>query len=132
MTQTIEDYAIIGDTETAALVGRDGSIDWLCLPRFDSGSCFAKLLGGNKHGHWQIAADEPIMSHVRQYRGDSMVLDTEITTDRGVVRVVDFMPPRHHHPRVVRIVQGIEGEVRMRTELLMRFEYCLLYTSRCV
>ena len=123
VAQTIEDYAIIGDTETAALVGRDGSIDWLCLPRFDSGSCFAKLLGENKHGRWQITADEPVRSHVRRYRGDSMVLDTEITTDSGVVRVVDFMPPRHHHPRVVRIVQGIEGQVRMHTELLMRFEY---------
>ena len=124
MTQILEDYAIIGDTETAALVGRDGSIDWLCLPRFDSGSCFAKLLGENKHGRWQIAADEPVMAHVRRYRGRSMVLDTEITTESGgIVRVVDFMPPRHHHPRVVRIVQGIEGEVRMRTELLMRFEY---------
>jgi GH15 family glucan-1,4-alpha-glucosidase len=123
VTQTIEDYAIIGDTETAALVGRDGSIDWLCLPRFDSGSCFAKLLGENKHGRWEIAVDEPVVSHVRRYRGHSMVLDTEITTESGVVRIVDFMPPRHHHPRVVRIVQAIEGEVRMRTELLMRFEY---------
>src|ERR1700691_1651625 len=106
MPLRIEDYALIGDTETAALVGRDGSIDWLCLPRFDSGSCFAKLLGENKHGRWLITANEPVMSQVRRYRGDSMVLDTEITTDHGVVRVVDFMPPRHHHPRVVRIVQG--------------------------
>ena len=123
MTQNIEDYAIIGDTETVALVGRDGSIDWLCLPRFDSGSCFAKLLGDNKHGRWQITADEPVVSNVRRYQGDSMVLETVITTETGVVSVVDFMPPRHHHPRVVRIVRGIEGEVRMRTELLMRFEY---------
>jgi GH15 family glucan-1,4-alpha-glucosidase len=123
VAQLIEDYAIIGDTETAALVGRDGSIDWLCLPRFDSGSCFAKLLGGSKHGRWQITADEPITSHVRRYRADSMVLDTQITTANGTVRVVDFMPPRHHHPRVVRIVQGIKGEVRMRTELLIRFDY---------
>ena len=76
MAQLIEDYAIIGDTETAALVGRDGSIDWLCLPRFDSGSCFAKLLGGSKHGRWQITADQPTTSHDRRYRGDSMVLDT--------------------------------------------------------
>jgi GH15 family glucan-1,4-alpha-glucosidase len=123
VTQPIEDYAIIGDTETAALVGRDGSIDWLCLPRFDSGSCFAKLLGENKHGRWLIAADQPVLSHVRRYQGESMVLETEITTDSGVVRVVDFMPPRHHHPRVVRLVQGVEGEVQMHTELLMRFEY---------
>ena len=123
MAQAIEDYAIIGDTETAALVGRDGSIDWLCLPRFDSGSCFAKLLGEDQHGRWQIAVDEPVTSHVRRYRGDTLVLETEITTANGVVRVVDFMPPRHHHPRVVRIVQGIEGEVPMSTELFIRFEY---------
>jgi GH15 family glucan-1,4-alpha-glucosidase len=123
MAQRIEDYAMIGDAETAALVGRDGSIDWLCLPRFDSGSCFAKLLGEDKHGHWQITADETVISSVRRYRGTSMVLETEITNSHGVVQVVDFMPPRHHHPRVVRIVRGIEGEVRMRTELVMRFEY---------
>jgi GH15 family glucan-1,4-alpha-glucosidase len=123
MGQRVEDYAMIGDTETAALVGRDGSIDWLCLPRFDSGSCFAKLLGENKHGHWQITADEPVFSSVRRYRGTSMVLETEITSSTGVAQVVDFMPVRHHHPRVVRIVRGIEGEVRMRTELVMRFDY---------
>lgn len=114
---------MIGDTETAALVGRDGSIDWLCLPRFDSGSCFAKLLGENEHGHWRIAADEPVTSHTRRYRGASMVLETEIATDGGVVRVLDFMPPRHHHPRVVRIVQGVEGDVAMRTDLVIRFEH---------
>jgi GH15 family glucan-1,4-alpha-glucosidase len=114
---------MIGDTETAALVGRDGSIDWLCLPRFDSGSCFAKLLGENEHGHWQLIADDEITSHVRRYRGASMVLETEITTNTGVVQLVDFMPPRHHHPRVVRIIRGIEGDVQMRTELVMRFEY---------
>ena len=123
MIQRIEDYAMIGDTETAALVGRDGSIDWLCLPRFDSGSCFAKLLGEEKHGHWQIIADEPVTSYVRRYRSRSMVLETQITTGTGVVQVIDFMPPRHHHPRVVRIVRGVEGEVRMRTELIMRFDY---------
>ena len=119
----IEDYAMIGDTETAALVGRDGSIDWLCLPRFDSGSCFAKLLGEKKHGRWQVIADQPVTSHVRRYRSRSMVLETEITTGTGVVQVIDFMPPRHHHPRVVRIVRGVEGEVQMRTELVLRFEY---------
>jgi GH15 family glucan-1,4-alpha-glucosidase len=123
VTQAIEDYAMIGDTETAALVGRDGSIDWLCLPRFDSGSCFTKLLGDNDHGRWQIVADEEVASHLRRYRSRSMVLETEITTDTGVVQVIDFMPPRHHHPRVVRIVRGVAGEVAMRTELVMRFEY---------
>ncbi len=114
---------MIGDTETAALVGRDGSIDWLCLPRFDSGSCFAKLLGDYNHGCWQITADDEITSHVRRYRSRSMVLETEVRTRTGVVQVVDFMPPRHRHPRVVRIVRGIEGEVQMRTDLVMRFEY---------
>ena len=114
---------MIGDTETAALVGRNGSIDWLCLPRFDSGSCFAKLLGENEHGHWQLLADQPVTSHVRRYRSRSMVLETEITTGTGVVQVIDFMPPRHHHPRIVRIVRCVEGEVQMRTELVMRFEY---------
>jgi GH15 family glucan-1,4-alpha-glucosidase len=123
VTQAIEDYAMIGDTETAALVGRDGSIDWLCLPRFDSGSCFAKLLGEKHHGCWQLITDQPVTSHVRRYRRRSMVLETEITTATGVVQVVDFMPPRHHHPRVVRIVRCLEGEVQMRTELVMRFEY---------
>ncbi len=125
MTQDIEDYAMIGDTETAALVGRDGSIDWLCLPRFDSGSCFAKLLGEKEHGRWQITPDQPVTSNIRRYRSRSMVLETEITTDTGVVRVIDFMPPRHHHPRVVRLVQGVKGDVQMRTELIMRFEYGL-------
>jgi GH15 family glucan-1,4-alpha-glucosidase len=123
VAQPIEDYAMIGDTETAALVGRDGSIDWLCLPRFDSGSCFANLLGENQHGRWQIIANEQITSHMRRYRSSSMVLETEITTASGTVQVLDFMPPRHHHPRVVRIVRGVKGAVQMRTELIMRFEY---------
>ncbi len=123
VTQPIEEYAMIGDTETAALVGRDGSIDWLCLPRFDSGSCFAKLLGDDGNGRWQLMAHGPVTSHVRSYRSRSMVLETEITTASGVVQVVDFMPPRHHHPRVVRIVRGVDGEVQMRTELVMRFGY---------
>jgi GH15 family glucan-1,4-alpha-glucosidase len=125
VTQRIEDYAMIGDTETAALVGRDGSIDWLCLPRFDSGSCFAGLLGEDRHGRWLITADEPVTSRTRRYRGSTLVLETEITTAGGSVRVVDFMPPRHHHPRIVRMVMGITGEVRMRTELIIRFEYGL-------
>ncbi len=125
MAQRIEDYAVIGDTETAALVGRDGSIDWLCLPRFDSGSCFAKLLGHNDHGRWLVAVDEPVVSHVRQYQDSSMVLQTDIDTEHGAVRVIDFMPPRHHHPRVVRIVRGMRGTVRMRSELSIRFEYGL-------
>jgi GH15 family glucan-1,4-alpha-glucosidase len=123
MSQLIEDYALIGDTHTAALVGRDGSIDWLCLPRFDSGSCFTKLLGDDAHGRWLVTADGPVRSRSRSYRGSTLILETELVTAGGVVRVVDFMPPRHRHPRVVRVVQGIAGEVRMRTELSIRFEY---------
>ena len=106
-------------------MGRDGSIDWLCLPRFDSGSCFAKLLGGDEHGRWLITADAgvEVTSRTRRYRGLTMVLETELTTPGGKVVVVDFMPPRHHHPRLVRIVKGVEGEVQMHTELSIRFEY---------
>jgi GH15 family glucan-1,4-alpha-glucosidase len=123
VSQRIEDYALIGDTHTAALVGRDGSIDWLCLPRFDSGSCFAKLLGDDDHGRWRIAVDGPVISSVRRYRSSTLVLETDISTEGGTVRVIDFMPPRHRHPRVVRIVQGIAGVVRMRTDVSIRFEY---------
>jgi GH15 family glucan-1,4-alpha-glucosidase len=124
MTQRIEDYALIGDTQTAALVGRDGSIDWLCLPRFDSGSCFARLLGNEGHGRWLIAPDaEAEVSSTRSYRGDTLVLETEWHTSEGSVRVIDFMPPRHYHPRVIRIVEGVAGSVDMSTELVIRFEY---------
>jgi GH15 family glucan-1,4-alpha-glucosidase len=123
MSQLIEDYALIADTHTAALVGRDGSIDWLCLPRFDSGSCFAKLLGDDAHGRWLVTADGSVSSRSRGYRGSTLVLETELVTAGGIVRVIDFMPPRHDHPRVVRVVQGVDGEVRMRTELSIRFEY---------
>jgi GH15 family glucan-1,4-alpha-glucosidase len=118
----IEDYAIIGDTQTAALVGRDGSIDWLCLPRFDSGACFAALLGTHDNGHWQLAPiDEARVE--RRYRGDSLVLETTFTTPGGVVRVVDCMPPRERDPDVVRLVEGVSGRVRMRTDLVIRFDY---------
>jgi GH15 family glucan-1,4-alpha-glucosidase len=123
VAQLIEDYALIGDTQAAALVGRDGSLDWLCLPRFDSGSCFAKLVGDDDHGRWLIAPDGEVTATSRHYRGHTMVLDTDWTTAEGTVRVTDFMPPRHHHPRVVRIVTGIEGQVTMRTDLAVRFEY---------
>jgi len=123
VTQLIEDYALIGDTQTAALVGRDGSLDWLCLPRFDSGSCFAKLVGEDDHGRWLIAPAGEVIATSRRYRDRTMVLETDLTTAEGTVRLTDFMPPRHHHPRVVRLVTGIEGHVRMRSELIIRFEY---------
>jgi len=119
----IEDYAVIGDTHTAALVGRDGSIDWLCLPRFDSGACFARLLGGDRNGFWRLAPVGAVRSSSRRYRGDTMVLETELTTDSGVVRIVDCMPVRERFPEVVRVVEGVSGSVPMELELVIRFDY---------
>jgi GH15 family glucan-1,4-alpha-glucosidase len=102
MPSRIEDYAVIADTQTAALVSRDGSIDWLCLPRFDSGACFAALLGDERNGHWRIAPAGNVKRVQRRYRGDTLVLETEFETDEGVVRLVDFMVPRLEDPDVVR------------------------------
>jgi len=119
----IEDYAMIGDLQTAALVGRDGSIDWLCLPRFDSSSCFTALLGGPGAGRWRIAPLSGGMADRRRYRGETMILESEWDTDGGVVRVVDFMPRRQTEPDVVRIVEGVSGRVRMGVELVVRFDY---------
>jgi GH15 family glucan-1,4-alpha-glucosidase len=123
MALRIEDYAIIGDTQTAALVGRNGSIDWLCVPRFDSPACFAALLGEPRHGRWLLAPHPPIERTARRYREGTLVLETEWTTPDGVVRVVDCMPPRGQHPDVVRLVEGLDGAVRMRCELALRFDY---------
>src|SRR5215218_8818040 len=123
VTLRIEDYALIGDCETGALIGRDGSIDWLCWPRFDSGACFAALLGGPEHGRWRIAPRGEVRSRTRRYRGDSLVLETDIETADGAVRLIDFMPPRGEAPDVVRIVEGIRGRVELRTELVIRFDY---------
>src|SRR6187397_2359310 len=109
MALPIEDYALIGDRGTAALVGRDGSIDWLCLPRFDSPACFASLLGADVHGRWVVAPADPMTRIRRRYQPGTLVLETEFTTDTGVVRLVDHMPPREIHPRVVRIVEGVAG-----------------------
>jgi GH15 family glucan-1,4-alpha-glucosidase len=119
----IEDYAVIGDTQSAALVGINGSIDWLCLPRFDSGACFAALLGTPDHGRWLLAPEAPVRKTRRRYRGDSLVLETEFHTDDGVVRVVDGMPIRTRWPDLARMVEGVEGKVRMRMELVIRFDY---------
>jgi GH15 family glucan-1,4-alpha-glucosidase len=121
----IEDYALIGDTQTAALVGRDGSIDWLCLPRFDSGACFAALLGAPEHGRWLLAPTAPVTSRSWRYRPDSLVLEQEFETDEGAVRITDFMPPRETKPDVVRLVEGLGGDVRMTMELVIRFDYGL-------
>ncbi|MFI6070575.1 glycoside hydrolase family 15 protein [Actinoplanes sp. NPDC051343] len=123
MPGKIEDYALIGDLQSAALVGRDGSIDWLCLPRFDSTACFAALLGDESAGHWRIAPAGAQTATSRRYRDDTLVLETEWRTPDGVVRVADFMPPRGEAADVVRIVEGIEGEVAMRTDLVLRLDY---------
>jgi len=123
MALPIEDYAIIGDTHTAALVSREGSIDWLCLPRFDSPACFAALLGDREHGRWLIAPTGGVRSVQRRYRGDSLVLETEFRTSTGTVRLVDCMPPRQDDPDVARVVEGVSGRVRMRMELVIRFDY---------
>jgi GH15 family glucan-1,4-alpha-glucosidase len=119
----IEDYALLGDLQTAALVSRAGSIDWLCLPRFDSGSCFGALVGTEEHGRWLLAPADRDARSSRRYRGETLILETEWETAGGAVRVVDFMPPRGQDPDVVRIVEGLRGEVTMRSELVIRFDY---------
>jgi GH15 family glucan-1,4-alpha-glucosidase len=121
--QRIEDYAIIGDCRTAALVSRDGSIDWMCAPRFDSAAFFAALLGGPGHGHFRIAPTATPKTSRRRYRGDTLVLETEFEVDGGTVAVIDFMPIGECHADVVRIVEGRRGEVEMSMELDLRFDY---------
>jgi len=123
MAAPIEDYALIGDTHTAALVSREGSIDWLCLPRFDSPACFAALLGDRSNGRWLLAPAGPVREVRRRYQGDTLVLETEYRTDDGIVRVVDFMPPRQWDPDLARIVECVRGRVRMQMELTIRFDY---------
>lgn len=123
MPLPLERYGLIGDTQTAALVGDDGSIDWLCLPRFDSAACFAALLGGPEHGRWLIAPDGEIRARRRRYRPNSLVLETEYDVEGGTVRVTDVMPPRQADPDLVRVVEGVRGEVRMRMELTVRYDY---------
>ena len=122
MPLPIEDYALIGDCETAGLVGRDGSIDWLCLPRFDSDACFAALLGEAKNGRWLIAPQE-VAQISRSYRGDTLILETTFKNREGTVRLTDFMPPKDECCALMRLVTGMDGEVRMRTELIIRFDY---------
>jgi GH15 family glucan-1,4-alpha-glucosidase len=123
MPLRLEDYGLIGDTHTAALVGYDGSIDWLCLPRFDSGACFAALLGDRKHGRWLLAPAGGHRATGRRYRQDTLVLETDFTTAEGTVRVVDCMPVRGERPDVFRRVEGLSGRVRVRSELLLRLNY---------
>ena len=119
----IEDYALMSDCRTAALVGINGSIDWLCLPRFDSGACFAALLGGAEHGRWQLRPSADIRATRRRYRDGTLVLETEFECDGGAARLVDFMPLRSDVADVVRIVEGIRGEVPMRMDLTLRTDY---------
>src|SRR4051812_49199302 len=113
MPSRIEDYALIGDCHSAALVAKDGSIDWLCLPRFDSGACFAALLGAPEHGRWRIAPKEEVKKTSRRYRDGTLVLETTFETAGGAVAVLDFMPPRSREPDLVRLVRGLRGQVRM-------------------
>jgi len=125
----IEDYALLSDLRTAALVGLDGSIDWLCLPRFDASACFSRLLGDDDHGHWRIAPTAPVIETRRRYRDNSMVLETEFVTGDGVVRLIDFLPPQagdkntKDQPRVVRILEGVSGNVEIALRWVVRFAY---------
>ncbi|MET9337960.1 glycoside hydrolase family 15 protein [Nonomuraea sp. NPDC003804] len=119
----IEDYALIGDMQSAALVARDGSIDWLCLPRFDSPACFAALLGKESNGHWWLGPTGRPAADRRRYRGETLILESEYDTPTGTVRVIDFMPPRDRNPDVVRIVEGVSGTVEMSTQIRIRFDY---------
>lgn len=123
----IEDYGLIGDMQSAALVGRDGSIDWLCLPRFDSPSCFAALLGDERHGTWRLAPRGEVRSGARRYRDSTMIIESELQTAEGAVRLIDFMPVRiEGPPRLMRIVEGLSGEVPMRMELALRPDYAAI------
>ena len=123
MALRIEDYGLIGDTHTAALVGIDGSIDWLCLPRFDSPACFASLLGTEANGRWRIAPAGEVTRTTRRYRPSTLVLETEFETTQGTVRVIDCMPMRVTNPRIVRVVEGVRGAVPMSLDLNLRFDY---------
>ena len=124
MPLPIENYALIGDCHTGALVGDDGSIDWLCLPRYlTRAACFAALLGGPQHGRWLIAPDARRRRVRRRYRLGSLILETEFDTSEGRIRVIDFMPLSDHRWDIVRIVEGVSGNVPVRMELIVRFDY---------
>ncbi len=119
----IEDYAFLSDTQTGALVGRNGSVDWLCFPRFDSGACFAALLGDPANGRWLLAPKEKLTATRRRYTDGTLILETEMETAGGAIRLIDFMPPRGKNPDIVRIVEGLRGRVEMKMELIVRFDY---------
>ncbi len=119
----IEEYALIGDGHTAALVADDGAIEWLCLPRFDGGACFASMLGTEEHGHWTLAPEATVRQVERRYRPGTLVLETDMITASGSVRIIDFMPHCHGNPTLIRIVEGLSGVVSMRVALRLRFDY---------
>src|SRR5215210_1867535 len=123
MPSRIEDYAMVGDLQTAAIIGADGSVDWLCFPRFDSSACFAALLGEDANGRWRIAPATGGRCTRRRYRPDTLVLESEWETSEGAVRVTDCMPPRGVAPDLVRVVEGVRGRVTLRSELGIRFDY---------
>ena len=123
MASRIEDYAMIGDLNTAALVGRDGSIDWLCWPRFDSDACFAALLGKPEHGRWQIAPKSEPVRVTRRYRPNTLILETRFESADGAATLIDFMPPRSGNAQLVRIVKGERGTIAFKSELILRFAY---------
>ena len=123
MASRIESYGIIGNSQTAALISAEGSLDWLCAPRFDSDACFAALIGYDEHGRWTIRPTVPVRRRTHRYRGDTLILETEVACDGGVIRHTDFMPPSDARCDVLRIVEGIEGEVPMEMLVDMRFGY---------
>ncbi|TML68236.1 MAG: glycoside hydrolase family 15 protein [Actinobacteria bacterium] len=123
MTMRIEDYGMVGDLQTVALISREGTVDWLCFPHFDSGACFAALLGDERNGRWLLQPQGEFRAARRRYRPDTLILETELETDDGTVRLIDFMPLRDEAPDLVRIVEGVEGRVAMKTDLTIRFDY---------
>src|SRR5580658_3726829 len=123
MSTPIEDYAMIGDCKTAALVGRDGSIDWLCWPRFDSDACFAALLGTPENGRWLIGAKDRAARVTRRYQPNTLILETRFESDEGAATLVDFMPGQQTGSSIVRLIIGERGRLTMRIELVIRFGY---------
>ena len=123
MTTSLEDIAMIGDGETVALISRMGSIEWLCLPRFDSAACCAALLGTRENGHWTIAPEKPVTHSTQRYDSDTLILHTEMTCEEGTIRIIDFMPVRDHNPTLIRIVEGVEGKVETAIDAMFRFDY---------
>jgi GH15 family glucan-1,4-alpha-glucosidase len=123
MTAPLEHLGMIGDGETAALVSRQGSIDWLCLPRFDSPACCSALLGNRDHGHWTIAPEHPVLRAEQRYQPDTVILETDLTSKEGTIRLTDFMPIRSQNPIVIRIVTGLSGSVPTRLTAAFRFDY---------